>query len=248
MTLPVTIDSLKSTISRRGGLARNNRFAIYMSHPGGKSSLLNTDFSSLLGNAARSVISGGLNASSVTSAAKASLGGLFNDPRDMYLLCDSVNLPGRQIATFEPPEGSMKPVKVPYSFINEDVNFTYNVTNDYYSVKFWKSWMDLIIPQTKDQKNYKLNFKEKYTTDIIIQQMGNTDYIPVYSVKLNDAYPITFNSIELSNQSDNSVVQIQVTVTYDNWYELSALETLGEIGSTAIDIGKSTIASIGKLF
>jgi len=31
--LPVGIDTLKSTIGRRGGVARSNRFAIYITHP-----------------------------------------------------------------------------------------------------------------------------------------------------------------------------------------------------------------------
>ena len=41
MPIPAGIDNLKATITRRGGIARGNRFAIYMTHP-------NTTMNSLL--------------------------------------------------------------------------------------------------------------------------------------------------------------------------------------------------------
>lgn len=253
MTLPVSIDSLKSTLSRRGGIARNNRFAIYLAHPGGKSSLLNNDIQSLVGNAARTTIAGaqaigGLTTNSVTKTAMDFLKGGFNDPRDMFILCDSVNLPGRQITTSEVNDGSMITHKMPYSFVSDDVTMTYTVTNDYYAVKFWKSWMDMIIPQNaiKDQAGYKINYKDQYTTDVIIQQMGLTDFIPVYSIKLNNAYPISISPIELSNQTDNSVVQIQVTLTYENWYELDLVETARELGRVGQTIGEDTVTAVNQ--
>lgn len=250
MTLPVSIDTLKSTISRRGGVARNNRFAVYLSHPGGKSSLLNTDIQSMAGNAARTTIAAGqtigLNTNNVSKTALDFLKGGFNDPRDMFILCDSVNLPGRQITTSEIADGSMITHKMPYSFVTDDVSMTYTVTNDYYAVKFWKSWMDMIVPQNaqKDQAGYKINYKSNYTTDIIIQQMGLTDFIPVYTVKLNNAYPITIAPIELSNQNDNAMVQVQVTLTYENWYELDLIEAARELGNIAVDIGSQTATAV----
>ena len=33
MALPVNIDTMKSTINRRGGVARPNRFGVYITHP-----------------------------------------------------------------------------------------------------------------------------------------------------------------------------------------------------------------------
>ena len=51
MSLPVSIDSLKSTINRRGGAARGNRFGVYVSHPSkGMNSLLGFNPATLLSN------------------------------------------------------------------------------------------------------------------------------------------------------------------------------------------------------
>ena len=86
MALPVSIDTLKSTINRRGGVARGNRFAVYITHPSrGMNSLLNFNPATLLSN----LISGdGVNA-----------GDFIQDPRDMFLLCKSCTLPGKRIST-----------------------------------------------------------------------------------------------------------------------------------------------------
>ena len=51
MSLQVSIDKMKSTINRRGGVARGNRFAVYVSHPSkGMNSLLKFDPATLLSN------------------------------------------------------------------------------------------------------------------------------------------------------------------------------------------------------
>ena len=63
MSLPVGIDTLKSTIGKRGGLARANRFAIYITHPHMKNpmgpGLFNADIGGLVSNVAGSLLSGG---------------------------------------------------------------------------------------------------------------------------------------------------------------------------------------------
>ena len=86
MSLPVSIDTMKSTINRRGGLARSNRFGVYINHPSkSMNSLLNFNPATLLSN----LISGdGVNA-----------GDFISDPRDMFILCRNVQLPGKRIST-----------------------------------------------------------------------------------------------------------------------------------------------------
>ena len=51
MALPVNIDTMKSTINRRGGVARPNRFGVYITHPSKSiNSLLNFNPATLLSN------------------------------------------------------------------------------------------------------------------------------------------------------------------------------------------------------
>ena len=51
MALPVSIDTMKSTINRRGGVARPNRFGVYITHPSKSiNSLLNFNTTSSVYN------------------------------------------------------------------------------------------------------------------------------------------------------------------------------------------------------
>ncbi|RPG31805.1 MAG: hypothetical protein CBB72_011605 [Muricauda sp. TMED12] len=225
MTLPASIDDLKASIAGRGGLARSNRFAIYVTHPNTKQSLLNTDVESLAGNAAASLLGGG------SLSAKS----FFNDPRDMFMLCESVTLPGRQIVTQEHLT-SMKAIKKPTAFLNEDVSLTFNLTNDYFAWEYYKTWMDLVIEEL-GENHYGINFKSDYTTDMQIQQLGSNDFIPAKSITLKNCYPITLNSIELSNAADNAVTQCTVTLAYDNWQETGLIDGLKDL----VNMGSSLI-------
>jgi hypothetical protein len=225
MAIPASIDSLKASINRRGGVARANRYAIYISHPGKKGGLLggliNTDLGGIISNVARSALSGG----------KIGFGGFINDPRDMFLFCESCNLPGRQIAT-QDLFTSQKAYKRPYGYINDQVTMTFNLTNDYYAYNYLKSWMDMIV-RKNGENDFHIGYKSEYTGDITIQQLGNTDYIPVKGIKLINAYPVTLSQIALSNTSENSIAQVTVTFEFDDWEEESVVDgILGNLGGT----------------
>ena len=86
-----TIDNLKATISKKGGVAFANRFQVFFQPPGAVTlkNLLNSDPKSLVGDLAKNAISGG------------SPKNIIPDPRDISILCESVNLPGRQISTID---------------------------------------------------------------------------------------------------------------------------------------------------
>lgn len=222
--LPANIDTLKSTINSRGGVARSNRFAIYMSSPVGQNIFNST--SGVLGNAARSLLSGG----SISPRS------LINDPRDIYLLAESCSIPGKSILTTERKIGS-KAFKVAYGISTEDVSFTFNLTNDYYMFKYFNDWINMIVPNNDSTDNMShVNYKSTYTTDVTIQQMGSTDFIPVYSVKLLNAYPLSINSVDLSNASED-ISKVTISMAYDNWREEGIVDgILGAIGTTINNI------------
>ena len=93
---PSTIDDLKATIGKRGGISQPNRFSITMTPP--TQTLLNLDLQSM----AASALSGTF-----------SLGGLVNDPRDITILCESCSLPGRLIQTGDYDSIGRNPRKYP---------------------------------------------------------------------------------------------------------------------------------------
>ena len=115
-----SIDNLKATIAKKGGVAMQNRFQVFFTPPTANSvrSLLNKEPKVLVGDLAKNALKGGspLN--------------IIPDPRDISILCESVNIPGRQITTID-YTAEKQTIKVPYGAINEDVTMSFILTNDY---------------------------------------------------------------------------------------------------------------------
>lgn len=212
----MNVDNFKSLVSKRGGLAPANRFAVYMPLP-----LISFDPQELIAKAFNKGNAGGNN--------------FFNDPRDVSILCDSVTMPGRQIATND-VVNNMLAVKMPYNYINDDVTMSFHITNDHYMKKFFDNWMDKII----DRRTMTMKYRSSYATDIIIQQLDQRD-VPVYTCTLKNAYPITMASYELNNSSENEFQKITMTFAYEDWGQEGFVESI-------LSKGKVLLGSVGKTF
>ena len=207
----MSIDNLKSTISKRGGLAKTNRFQIFFTPPQGN--LLSTQ--GLVG----AITSGG------------GLKSMVNDPRDISLLCENVTIPGRQIATLD-YQADKQAVKIPYSFINEDVTCSFLLTNDYYMKTMFDDWLEQVF----NTESYRAKFKKDFTSDVVIQQL-NEKNIPVYGVRLENAFPTTITGIALDNNSESAVQKISVTFSYDNYVPEGPLSSTASAFRSAIPSG-----------
>ena len=83
---------------------------------------------------------------------------MVNDPRDISLLCETVTIPGRQIATLD-YQADKQAVKIPYSFINEDVTCSFLLTNDYYMKTMFDDWLEQVF----NSESYRAKFKKDFT-------------------------------------------------------------------------------------
>ena len=198
MVLPASIDTLKSTLSKRQGVAKQNKFSIYMSLP-----LISINPASILTNLASG---GGFNPMS-----------LINDPRDISLLCESCSLPGRQITTTEHIT-NIKAVKKAYGYINDDVTFTFLLTGDYYIKQVFDDWQNKVI----NFDGGTINYKDDCVSTVTIQQLGASN-IPIYTCNLRNAFPVNVSAVELSNASENSIARVSVTMAYDEWSDSASL-------------------------
>lgn len=208
------IDKFKSVISKRGGLAPQNRFAVYMALP-----LISFDPQNLIAR--------------VFNQGTASP--FINDPRDISILCDSVTLPGRQISTTE-VQTNMLAVKTPYTYINDDVQMSFHITNDHFMKKYFEKWFNTIF----DRSKMTMKYRSQYTTDIIIQQLDQRD-VPVYTVTLKNAYPTSITSYELTNSGENQTQKLTVTLAYEDWSEEGFVESV-------LSKGKVLLGSVGRTF
>jgi hypothetical protein len=189
----MSIDQLKATISKKGGLSQANRFNVMFTPPQG--SLLNSDPATLIGG----LVSGG------------GLSNVINDPRDISLLAESVNLPSSQITTLD-HIAEKQSVKIPYAVIQEEVTMTFLLTNDYYIKNMFDKWGQSIV----DLETYRVAYKKDIVTDVVIQQL-NKQNIPIYGVKLENAFPTTIGGVALSNESADTPNKLTVTFSYDKF-------------------------------
>jgi hypothetical protein len=232
MSLPVSIDTLKSTINRRGGVARGNRFGVYVSHPSrGMNSLLGFNPANLLSN----LISGqGVNA-----------GDFIQDPRDMFLLCKSCTLPGKRISTTEATHNHNLSKK-PYSAATDEVTMSFIMTNDYYIKKYFDMWQEMIIDTSGD--HYKAFYKNDYCTDVTIQQLSaSNDIIPGYTIQLENAYPIQVGAMELDNESEG-LLEVSITWEYDNFRSVGLVDGFEDLVGHMLGIGRDTLSTFKRLF
>jgi len=232
MSLPVSIDTLKSTINRRGGVARPNRFGVYITHPSKNiNSLLNFNPANLLSN----LISGqGVN-----------IGDFIQDPRDMFLLCRNVTMPGKRISTTEATHNHHLSKK-PYSAVTDEVTMSFMLTNDYYIKKYFDMWQEMIIDTSRE--HYKTFYKSEYTTDVIIQQLSaSNDVVPGYTIKLQNAYPIQVGAVELSSEGEG-LLEISITWEYDNFKSIGLVDGFEDVANKMLQIGANTLDTFKRLF
>jgi hypothetical protein len=208
-----TIEDLKATISKKGGLARGNRFNVIFTPP--KQSLLNLNPETIISSA----ISGNFSARN-----------LINDPRDINVLCSSVAIPGRQISTLD-YQAEKQTIKIPYGELHDDITCTFLLTNDYYMKTVFDSWVGSIV----DMDQYAVAYKRDITTDVIIQQLDEQN-TPVYGVKLEGAFPTTIADIELSNDNENTVQSLSVSFSYDKYVPEGALSSTGSAIRSALSV------------
>lgn len=202
---PNTIDDFKSSISKHGGLAKTNRFAVIITPP--QQTLLNLDLQEI----ARSALSGTF-----------SLGSLVNDPRDMALLCESTSLPGRQITTVDYASNQdWFTSKIPYGYTTDDVSMVFTLSTDYYMRKIFDRWQASIV----SQKDYRVSYESKYYSDVIIQQLDEKN-LPTYGIKLRNAFPVTVQSVPLDNNATDQYQKLSVTWAYEDFEEQGSLKTL----------------------
>lgn len=188
-----SIDTFKSTLGRRTGFAKANRFAVYMNLP-----LISVNPGTILTN----IFSGNTNPLQI-----------FNDPRDISLLCETASLPGRTINTAD-YQTNMKVRKMPQGYLNDDVSFTFLLTGDMYIKNTFTQWQDSIV----NTENKTAKYKDDFTSTVIIQQL-NDNNDPAYTCRLLKAYPVSISQIDLGNTNENTISRVTVTFAYDDWDE-----------------------------
>jgi hypothetical protein len=152
-------------------------------------------------------------------------------------LCRTTRLPGRQIQTTGREIGLMKQ-NVAVGYAKDDITMSFHVLNDYKTKDYFDKWQDLIVDQEDQQIKYANEYKK--TVKIYQLQKGKAFDIlsanfsvfgigveldadirssqkVIYSVELEDAFPITVNGIDLADGSTDQTIEVSISLSYKNW-------------------------------
>jgi hypothetical protein len=214
-----TVGHLRDAIDRKGGLARVNKFCVFMQTP--NYTLFNKDYIS---------VAYGLSNGYVQS--------FLDDVRDVGILCESVTMPGSTLNTFDYGlVGHSK--KMVSGFSNTEFSIGFIVTNDFFIPKMFKGWEQSIVNRTTN----RLKYKDSYTKDIRIICFDDNN-IPNYGLKIVKAFPIQQSEMTFDENEMNTYQKYNVTFAYESFEEYDVADMLGDL-SGAIS---STLKGIGGLF
>jgi hypothetical protein len=173
------------------------------------------------------------------------IGDFIQDPRDIFLLCQSCTMPGKRIMTTEATHNHHN-TKKPYSAATDEVTMTFLMTNDYYMKKYFDMWQEMIIDTSHE--HYKAFYKREYCSDVSIQQLSaSNDVVPGYTVKLENAYPIQVGALELGNSADG-LMELSITWEYDNFRTVNMVDGFEDVVGRMLGIGRDTLSTFDRLF
>jgi len=133
------------------------------------------------------------------------------DFRDISYMCESVNFPGMQIASID-DASSLRPVKKPNGYINNDLSVTFLLTNDYYMKRIFDAWKNLII-----NNEHQVGYKDVYVRDLFLIKLDRKG-VPTYQIRLENAWPVTIGDINNdAGATASSYQRMSVQFAYDDF-------------------------------
>ena len=148
------------------------------------------------------------------------------------ILCTRASLPFKQIVTHD-RRISMEFEKIAYGYAVGDVSLSFLSTNTYGVKKYFDAWRSSIV----NEETLEIGYKKDYALPIKIHQLKKaekrlsnsfkigpisfeTDFQlgrdTVYSVELREAFPTTYQAIDLSNDLDG-ITEFTVQISFTNW-------------------------------
>lgn len=191
------VSQFKSKLSEVGGLAKTNKFMVLITPP---------------------QWTGDVNDSlQVTPGAQANL----------RFLCDTTNLPGKNLNTIDyMPQGFGAVHKIPVGIVHDPLTLTFLMDSNHHVMKFFQLWMQEIIntgssfdgelASYKDRTDHEISYKSNYSTGLIITFFSD-DGTSQLEYHLKDAYPVQIGSVQLGWEQNDSIAKLPVEFTYSTY-------------------------------
>lgn len=190
------------------------------------------------------------------------------EERDLIYFCNRATLPGVGFATVNgfKRHGVGISELVPYDAMFTDTALTFLGDSDGFLLNFFERWGNKItsfysahdissarpmIAKTNGWEPGEIGYKKDFQTDIVIELL-NTSLLTVTKYTLHKAFPVVINGNSLSWGAQNTVMETDVSFTFQNWsserYEdstkqeaslpgMSFLQRVLQLGSLAATFG-----------
>ena len=148
-----------------------------------------------------------------------------SDLRQFTFLCDSIEFPGRSLATTDFNIPGRQKIRTPYKRDFNEVTMTFYHDTKFPMYKYFTEWMDEISPNSTENRYFDsivsnvmlFQFYDTSTSSPIAgafgASRGHVKY-PEMMVPLYNAYPVTVASLP-SNWADDGFHKITVTFFYE---------------------------------
>jgi hypothetical protein len=208
-----------SNINSRGGLSRSNLYAVVIPIPTYINNFVTYTVSDAFENLGNELVNSFVDP--ITSFVNQALGrGPIDEAsrtsnastsRELALLCENAELPGKTLMTQE--SRIYGPTfKVPYQAQFSDINLTFLCTNKFQERAFFERWLESIIPSDTNNPRFPKSNKSRYMTDIRVIKYDDAAN-EVFIVELRDAFPTGIAAQQMSWQ-DEAFLRLTVQFSY----------------------------------
>lgn len=210
----MNVQNFISKISKEGGIARSNRFKVTIIPPSIMGVVRN--IGSIISNPIDSIISK-IDQNRYYAAFQVNPVAIT---QNLEFFCYSAQLPALNYQSTDTRTYGT-PWKDPYEIGIEDVTLSFYCSADMKEKYFFDAWQYAM----KDPVTNDYYYNREYSTQVLIQVYSETDQNK-YGVRLVDAYPISVSAVDLSYGNNDDIMRMNVTLTYKNWYNLKAYDTV----------------------
>ena len=128
----------------------------------------------------------------------------------LSLMCSSVSLPGRSIAS-TPDKNAAGPMReIPYeSLYASEISMTFYLGKDLWERRIFETWMDTII----DPVSGRLGYYKDYASEMYMYVLNEFD-MPIYRIRLEEVFPKQVGEIEFSNEGGADIAKQTITLAF----------------------------------
>ena len=128
----------------------------------------------------------------------------------LSLMCNSMVIPGRSIAT-TPDKSSSGPLReIPYEpLYSSEITLSFYLAKDLWERRIFETWQDTIV----DPVTGRLGYYNDYTCNVWMYVLNEFD-MPLYRIRLDEVFPKAVSEIEFTNEGGSEVAQQAITLSF----------------------------------